>query len=69
MEAADGLETLNMGPPPLSLPERELAVYAGPPFALLLPSELMEIVLSNVGAWQNNREQLLMALRHCEGNT
>jgi hypothetical protein len=68
-EAADDLETLNIGPPPLPLPERELAVYAGPHFALLLPSELMEIVLSNVDAWQNNREQLLMALRHCEGNT
>jgi len=24
--------------------------------------------LSNVDAWQDNREQLLMALRHCEGN-
>jgi hypothetical protein len=68
-EAADILETLNMGPPALPLPERELAVYAGAHFALLLPSELMEIVLSNVDAWQDNREQLLMALRHCEGNT
>jgi len=28
----------------------------------------MEIVLFNVDAWQDNREQLLMALRHCEGN-
>jgi hypothetical protein len=65
---ADDLETLNMGPPAIPLPERELAVYAGPHFALLLPSELMEIVLSNVDAWQENREQLLMALRHCEGN-
>ena len=68
-EAADVFETLNMGPPPLPSPERELAVYAGPYFALLLPSELMDIVLSNVEAWQNNREQLLMALRQCEGNT
>ena len=67
-EDADDLETLNMGPPAIPLPERELAVYAGPHFALLLPSELMEIVLSNVDAWQENREQLLMALRHCEGN-
>jgi len=68
-EAADAFETLNRGLPPLALPERELAVYAGPHFALLLPSELMDIVLSNVDAWQDNREQLLMALRHCEGNT
>jgi len=68
MEAADALESLNMGPPPLPLPERELAVYAGTHFALLLASESMEIVLFNVDAWQDHREQLLMALRHCEGN-
>jgi hypothetical protein len=67
-EAADDLETLSMGPPPLPLPERELAVYAGSHFALLLPSELLEIILSNVDAWQDNLEQLLMALRRCEGN-
>ena len=68
-ETADELETLNMGAPTVPLPERELAVYAGSHFALLLPSELMEIVLSNVDAWQDNRKQLLMALRHCEGNS
>jgi hypothetical protein len=34
----------------------------------LLPSELLEIILSNVDAWQDNLEQLLMALRRCEGN-
>jgi hypothetical protein len=68
-EAADEMETLNMGPPPLPLPERELAVYAGSHFALLLPSELLNIVLSHIDAWQKHREQLLMALRHCEGTT
>jgi hypothetical protein len=68
-EAADALETLIMGPPSLPLPERELAVYAGSHFTLLLASELLEIILSNIDAWQENREQLLMALRHCEGNT
>ena len=67
-EDADTLETLNMGPRAIPLPERELAVYAGSHFALLLASELLEIILSNVDAWQDNREQLLMALRHCEGN-
>ena len=68
-EAADAFETLNMGAPPRPLLERELVVYAGTQFALLLPSELMEIVLSNVAAWQHNHEQLLMALRLSEGNT
>ena len=27
----------------------------------------MEIILSHIDAWQANREQLLMALRLCEG--
>ncbi|NIN67948.1 MAG: hypothetical protein GTO63_25230, partial [Anaerolineae bacterium] len=40
--------TRNVALPPLPLPERELAVYAGPYFTLLLPSELIEIVLSHI---------------------
>ncbi len=68
-EAADELRTLNMAPPPLALPERELAVYAGPYFTLLLPSELVEIILTHVDAWQANRANLLLALRLCEGDT
>jgi hypothetical protein len=51
------------------MPERELAVYAGPFFALLLPSELVGIILTHHAAWQANRKRLLMALRLCEGNT
>jgi hypothetical protein len=54
--------------PPLPLPERELAVYAGPYFTLLLPSELVTIILEHVDAWPAHREQLLMALRLTEGN-
>ena len=68
-EAAPALSTLNQGPPPLPLPERELAVYASPYFALLLPSELLNIILEHMDAWQANRKQLLMALRLTEGNT
>ena len=67
-EHGDDFETLNMGPRAMALPERELAIYTGSNFALLLPSELMEIVLLNVQAWQDNREELLTALRRCEGN-
>lgn len=67
--AADDISTLNMAPPPLPLPERELAVYAGPYFTLLLPSELLEIILTHADAWQANRTNLLMALRLCEGGT
>jgi hypothetical protein len=66
---ASDIKTWNAGPPPIPLPERELAVYAGPYFALLLPSELVGIILSHVDAWQANRKQLILALRLCEGNT
>lgn len=69
IDAAAEIATWNMGPPPLPLPERELAVYAGPYFALLLPSELITIILRHIDAWQANQEQLLMALRFAEGNT
>ena len=68
-DAAFDIKTWNAGPPPIPLPERELAVYAGPHFTLLLPSELVTIILSHVDAWQANRKQLLLALRLCEGNT
>jgi len=68
-DAAAEITSWNMAPPPLPLPERELAVYAGPYFTLLLPSELITIILKHIDAWQANQEQLLMALRYAEGNT
>jgi hypothetical protein len=68
-DAADDISTLNLAPLPLPLPERELAVYAGSYFTLLLPSELLEIILPHLDAWQANRTHLLMALRLCEGGT
>lgn len=61
--------TRNVALPPLPLPERELAVYAGPYFTLLLPSELIEIVLGHTDAWKTNQKQLMMALRLCEART
>ena len=63
------LKSLMMGPPPFPMPERELAIYAGPYFTLLKPSELLEIILTHMDAWQSNRDRLLMALRLCEGST
>jgi len=68
-DAAVDIKSWNAGPPVIPLPERELAIYAGPYFALLLPSELVTIILSHIDAWQANREQLILALRLCEGNT
>jgi len=68
-DAALDLKTWNSAPPPLPLPERELAIYAGPHFTLLLPSQLVTLILANVDAWQANRDQLILALRLCEGHT
>jgi hypothetical protein len=68
-DVASNLETLNNAPPPLPLPERELAVYAGSHFALFLPSELVDFILANIDAWQANRDQLILALRLCEGHS
>jgi hypothetical protein len=68
-ETVDEFSTWNLAPPPIPLPERELAVYAGHSFALLRPSELMETILNHVDAWKANQETLLMALRLCEGGS
>lgn len=68
-EPQEPLKSLMAAPPPLPMPERELAVYAGPYFALLRPSELLEIILTHMDAWQRNRDRLIMALRLCEGAT
>jgi len=67
--AYSGGEERPWSPPPLPMPERELAVYTGPYFALLLPSELIKIILENYEAWQKNKQRLLKALRLCEGKT
>jgi len=68
-ETATDVKSWNQGPPFGLLPERELAIYAGPHFALLLGSELVTLILEHIDAWQANREQLLTALRLAEGNT
>jgi hypothetical protein len=68
-DAANEFDTWSKAPPPIPMPERELAVYAGSFFTLLLPSELVQIILTHSEAWQANQERLLMALRLCEGHT
>lgn len=62
-------ESLLSGPPPVPMPERELAVYAGDYFTLLLASELVQIILTHTDAWQANQDKVLIALRLCEGDT
>ena len=61
--------TLVSGPSPQHMPERELAVYAGNYLALLLPSELLQIILDHTDAWQANQDNVILVLRRCEGNT
>ncbi len=68
-DALDAAQSQLTASPPLPMLERELAVYAGPYFALLLPSQLLEIILTHMGAWKANQETVLMALRLCEGAT
>lgn len=55
------------GPPAPALPGRELVIYWGPYYAILLPSELFTLVFDNLPAWQANRGRWLEALRYCEG--
>jgi hypothetical protein len=52
-----------------SQPERELAVYVGPFFALLRPSELSAIILKNHEAWLSKKDRLLLVQRLTEGAT
>lgn len=54
-------------PKPALLPGREITVYWRHHYAILLPSELFTIVLDHYQAWLANREQLIAALRLCEG--
>jgi len=54
--------------PPLPLfPGRELVVYHGAHYAILLESELFEIVFAPFELWRHNQQKLLEALRHCKG--
>lgn len=57
------------GPPAPSLPGRELVVYWGPYYAILLPSELFTIVFDHLPAWQANQARWIEAMRYCEGRS
>lgn len=52
---------------PMLLAGREITAYWRNHYAVLLPSELFAIVLDHYQAWLANRDQLIAALRHCEG--
>jgi hypothetical protein len=67
-DEAETLSSLNAGPPPLPLPERELAVYAGPYFALLRTSQIMDLILMHAEIWTNRRSGIFKALSRFEGD-
>ena len=67
-DEADALSSLNTGPPPLPLPERELAVYWGPYFTLLRTSQIVEIILMHADIWTSRRADILQALTRFEGD-
>ena len=48
-------------------PGRELVVYWRDRYAILLPSELFEIVFHYFDLWQAKQQNLLAAMRYCEG--
>lgn len=57
------------GPPAPALPGRELVIYWGPYYAILLPSELLTIVFDHLPAGQAYRSRWLEARRYCEGHS
>lgn len=54
-------------PSPALLPGREITVYWRDHYVILLPSELFTLVFDHYQAWLANREQLIAAMRFCEG--
>ena len=65
-DTAANIRPWNQSPPGLPPLQCGLAVYVGPYFALLLPSELMQIFLNPIDAWNTKQDRLLMVLRHRE---
>jgi hypothetical protein len=53
---------------PVILPGREITCYWRGHYAILLPSQLFTIVLDHYQAWLANRDQLIAAMRFCEGH-
>ena len=54
-------------PRPAILPGREITVYWRDHYVILLPSELFTLVFDHYEAWLANRDQLIAAMRFCEG--
>jgi hypothetical protein len=54
-------------PKPTLLPGREITAYWRGHYAVLFHSELFTIVFDHYQAWLENRDQLIAAMRFCEG--
>jgi hypothetical protein len=54
-------------PRPALLPGREITCYWRDRYVIMLPSELFTIVFDHYHAWLANRDQLIAAMRLCEG--
>ena len=54
-------------PKPTLLPGREITAYWRGHYAVLFHSELFTIVFDHYQAWLANRDQLIAAMRFCEG--
>jgi hypothetical protein len=46
----------------------DLIVYAGGAFAVLKPSRVLEVILTHAEVWVTRREEILAAIRYCEGS-
>jgi hypothetical protein len=46
---------------------KRLVVYAGPHYAILMPSAFFRIAFANWEAWSEHQEDILAALHYCEG--
>lgn len=46
----------------------DLIVYAGGAFAVLKPSIVLEVILTHAEVWVTRREDILAAIRYCEGS-
>ena len=46
----------------------DLLVYAGGAFAVLKPSVVLQIILTHAEVWVARREEILAAIRYCEGS-
>jgi hypothetical protein len=46
----------------------DLIVYAGGAFAVLKPSIVLEVILTHADVWVTRRDEILAAIRYCEGS-